>query len=158
MSVLLKFYAAALIVMIGLVVTPLIISGILPEYFRRMGKVDMIGWILFQWMATAVADEILFHGLFQTLLLKYWRQKFMLGSFEFPVVILFTSVAFAAGRTNVPVYGGYLVEYILALLMGLYGGIVYYRTRSLLTPMLSQAFFYGLPFVIRFAYIALFPR
>ncbi len=158
MSVLLKFYAAALIVMIGLVVMPLILSGTLPEYFRRMGRVDMIGWILFQWMATAVADEILFHGLFQTLLLKYWREKFMIRSFELPVVILFTSAAFAAGRTNVPVYGGHFLEYILAFLIGLYGGMVYYRTRSLLTPMLSQAFFYGLPFVIRFAYVALFLR
>ncbi|MGA7161971.1 MAG: CPBP family intramembrane glutamic endopeptidase [Bacteroidota bacterium] len=157
MSVLLKFYAVALIVMIGLVVMPMIISGSVPEYFRRMGKVNMIGWILFQWMATAVADEILFHGLFQTLLLKYWREKVTIGSFDFPVAILFTSVVFAAGRTNVPVYGGQIVEYILALLMGLYGGIVYYRTRSLLTPMLSQAFFYGLPFVIRFAYAALLP-
>lgn len=156
MSVLLKFYAAALAVMLALVVAPLLMSGKLPEYFTRMGRVDMIVWILYQWMATAVADEILFHGLFQTLLLKYWREKIMIRSFEFPVVILFTSVAFAAGRTNVPVYGGHVVEYILALLMGLYGGIVYYRTRSLLTPMLSQAFFYGLPFVIRFAYKAFF--
>ena len=158
MSVLLKFYAAALVIMLGLVVTPLLMSGKLPDYFSRMGRVDMMVWILYQWMATAVADEILFHGLFQTLLLKYWQEKIMIRSFEFPVVILFTSVAFAAGRTNVPVYGGHAVEYILALLMGLYGGIVYYRTRSLLTPMLSQAFFYGLPFVIRFAYIALFSR
>ena len=58
-------------------------------------------------------------------------------------MILFTSVAFAAGRVHVPVYGGHLVEYLLALLIGLYGGIVYYRTKSLLAPMLSQAFFYG---------------
>ncbi len=158
MSVLLKFYAAALIIMLGLVVAPLLMSGKLPEYFARMGKVDMIVWILYQWMATAVADEILFHGLFQTLLLKYWREKIVIGSYEFPVVILVTSVAFAAGRTNVPVYGGHAVEYLLALLMGLYGGIVYYRTRSLLTPMLSQAFFYGLPFVIRFAYMTLITR
>ena len=158
MAVLLKFYPVALIVMLGLVVTPLLMSGTLPEYFRRMGRVDMVVWMLFQWMATAIADEILFHGLFQTLLLKYWPEKFMVRSFEFPVVILFTSVAFAFGRTNVPVYGGHFVEYILALLMGLYGGMVYYRTRSLLTPMLSQAFFYGLPFVIRFAYVTLFAR
>ena len=43
MSVLLKFYAAALIIMLGLVVMPLLMSGTLPEYFRRMGRVDMIG-------------------------------------------------------------------------------------------------------------------
>jgi membrane protease YdiL (CAAX protease family) len=156
MSVLLKFYAAALVIIFALVVTPLLMSGKLPYYFGHIGKVDMIVWILFQWMATAVADEILFHGLFQTLLLKYWGEKIVIRSYEFPVVIIFTSIAFAAGRTNVPVYGGHAVEYILALLIGLYGGIVYYRTRSLLTPMLSQAFFYGLPFVIRFAYMILF--
>ena len=107
MSILLKFYAAALVIMLGLVVAPLLHSGKLPGYFARMGRVDMLVWILYQWMATAVADEILFHGLFQTLLLKYWREKIMIRSFEFPVVILFTSVAFAAGRTNVPVYGGH---------------------------------------------------
>ncbi len=158
MSILLKFYAVAFITMIGFVVTPLLVSGSLPGYFARMGRIDVIAWILFQWMATAVADEILFHGLFQTLLLKYWREKFVIRSVEIPVVVLFTSVAFAAGRTNVPVYGGYAVEYVLALLMGLYGGLVYYRTRSLVTPMLSQAFFYGLPFVIRFAYVAFMAR
>ncbi len=154
MSILLKFYAVALVIILGLVVLPLLVSGGLPEYFIRMGRVDMAVWILYQWMATAVADEILFHGLFQTLLLKYWQEKIKILSFEIPVVVLITSVAFAAGRTNVPVYGGHFIEYILALVMGLYGGIVYYRTKSLLTPMLSQAFFYGLPFVIRFVYLA----
>jgi membrane protease YdiL (CAAX protease family) len=158
MAILLKFYAVALVIIVGLVVLPLVLSGTISDYYFRLSKTDMIVWILFQWMATAVADEILFHGLFQTLLLKYWREKFVIGSTEFPVVILFTSAVFAACRTNVPIYGGHAVEYVLASLMGLYGGIVFYRTRSLLTPMLSQAFFYGLPFVIRFDYITLFLR
>lgn len=158
MSILLKFYAVALVIILGLVVVPLLASGEMPGYFFRMSRVDMVVWILYQWMATAVADEILFHGLFQTLLLKYWHEKIRVRSYEFPVVILFTSVAFAAGRVHVSVYGGYLVEYLLALLIGLYGGIVYYRTKSLLAPMLSQAFFYGLPFVVRFAFMALHSR
>jgi membrane protease YdiL (CAAX protease family) len=158
MSILLKFYAAALVVMIGFVVIPLFMSGIQPASLAKVGRVDIAVWILYQWMATAVADEILFHGLFQTLLMKYWQEKIKIRSYEFPVVILFTTVAFAAGRTNVPVYGGHVVEYLLSLLIGLYGGIVYYRTKSLLTPMLSQAFFYGLPFVIRFAYTAISAR
>jgi len=158
MSILLKFYAAAAVIIVGLVVLPLVLSGTISDYYLRLGKTDMIVWILFQWMATAVADEILFHGLFQTLLLKYWRERVVIGTAEFPVVIFFTTAAFAACRTNVPVYGGHVIEYVLASLMGLYGGIVFYRTRSLLTPMLSQAFFYGLPFVIRFAYVAFFMR
>ena len=158
MSILLKFYAVALVVVFGLVVLPLILWGTIPDYYLRLGKADMIVWILFQWMATAVADEILFHGLFQTLLLKYWREKIVIGSMEIPVVLFFTTAVFAACRTNVPVYGGHVIEYLLASLIGLYGGIVFYRTRSLLTPMLSQAFFYGLPFVIRFCYVIFFRR
>jgi len=158
MSILLRFYAAAVVIMIGFVVMPLFTTGTQPAYLAKAGRVDMAVWILYQWMATAVADEILFHGLFQTLLLKYWKKKIRIRSYEFPAVILFTAVAFAAGRTNVPVYGGHVVEYLLALVMGLYGGIVYYRTKSLLTPMLSQAFFYGLPFVIRFATTAILAR
>ncbi len=122
MSILLKFYAVAIVVMLVLVVRPLVASGEMPGYISGLGKADMMVWILYQWMATAVADEILFHGLFQTLLLKYWRERVKIFSYEFPVVILFTSIAFAAGRTNVPVYGGHLVEYVLALLMGLYRG------------------------------------
>lgn len=158
MSVLLKFYAVALIVMIGLVIVPLLGSGTLPVYFARISRADMVAWILYQWMAAAVGNEIFFHGLFQTLLLKYWREKFVVKSFELPLVVLLTSVAFAAGRSNVSIYGNHGTEYLLAFLIGLYGGIVYYRTRSLLTPMLSQAFFYGFPFVIRFAYLALTSR
>ncbi len=65
-----------------------------------------------------------------------------------------TTVLFAAGRMNVPVYGNQFIEYLLALAIGAYSGLVYFRTRSLLTPMLSQAFFYGLPFVVRFVYLA----
>ena len=139
MSILLKFYAAATAVVAVVVVAPMVFSGIMPEYLLHVSRVDMIAWILFQWMATAVADNILFFGF---------------KSFEVPVAILMTTVLFAAGRTNVPVYGGHFLEYLLALAVGAYCGLVYFRTRSLLTPMLSQAFFYGTPFVVRFVYMA----
>jgi membrane protease YdiL (CAAX protease family) len=155
MAILLKFYAAGMVLIVGLIVLPLLLSGTLPPYFTQMSRTDMVVWILFQWMAAAIGDEIFFHGLCQTLLLKYWRGKFVVKSFEVPFVVLLTSVAFAIGRSNVLVYGNHWLEYLLALLIGLYGGLVYYRTRSLLTPMLSQAFFYGFPFVVRFIYLAM---
>lgn len=158
MSILLKFYAAAILVIAALVLLPLLRDGSIPQYLDGVSALELIAWILFEWMAVAVADEILYRGLFQTILLKYWREKLVFRSFEFPVVILLTGVGFAAGRTNVPVYGSYPLEYTLAALIGLYCGFVYYRTRSLLTPMLSQAFFYGLPFVLRFGYLVLSGR
>ncbi|HTR80897.1 MAG TPA: CPBP family intramembrane glutamic endopeptidase [Bacteroidota bacterium] len=158
MAILVRFYGVALVIIVALVGIPLFETGNLPVYLKHLSRADMVGWIVFQWMVAAVADEILFHGLFQTLLAKYWPEKIVFRSFEIPIVVLFTTAAFAAGRTNVPVYGGDVLEYAFALAIGLYGGLVYYRTRSLLTPMLSQAFFYGLPFVVRFAYLTLVAR
>jgi membrane protease YdiL (CAAX protease family) len=154
MSILLKFYMVASAIVAVVVVAPMVFSGMMPEYLVNASRVDMIAWILFQWMAAAVADNILYFGLFQTLLLKYWQEKISVKPFEVPVAILMTTVLFAAGRTNVPVYGNHLIEYLFALAIGAYSGLVYFRTRSLLTPMLSQAFFYGLPFVVRFVYLA----
>ena len=158
MSILLNFYAAGLVLIVGLIVLPLLLSRTLPPYFTDMSRTDMVVWILFQWMAAAVGDEIFFHGLCQTLLLKYWKGKIVVKTFELPVVVIVMGAAFALGRSNVLVYGNHWLEYLLALLIGLYGGIVYYRTRSLLTPMLSQAFFYGFPFVVRFIYLAVASR
>jgi membrane protease YdiL (CAAX protease family) len=154
MSILLKFYVAASILVAVVIVVPMVFTGTMPEYLAHTSRVDKIAWILFQWMAAAVADNILYFGLFQTLLLKYWPEKISAKPFEVPVAILMTTVLFAVGRTNVPIYGGHLLEYLLALAIGAYSGLVYFRTRSLLTPMLSQAFFYGLPFVARFVYLA----
>lgn len=154
MSILLKFYVVASVIVAVVIVVPMVISGTIPEYLADTSRVDVLAWILFQWMAAAVADNILYFGLFQTLLLKYWQEKISVKPFEVPVAILITTVLFAAGRTNVPIYGNHLLEYLLALAIGAYSGLVYFRTRSLLTPMLSQAFFYGLPFVVRFVYLA----
>lgn len=154
MSILLKFYMVACVFVGVVIVMPMVSSGTMPEYLAHTSRVDMLGWILFQWMAAAVADNILYFGLFQTLLLKYWQRKVSVKPFEVPVAILMTTVLFAAGRTNVPIYGNHLFEYFLAVAIGAYSGLVYFRTRSLLTPMLSQAFFFGLPFVVRFVYLA----
>jgi membrane protease YdiL (CAAX protease family) len=154
MSILLKFYMVASIFVAVVIVAPMAFSGTMPEYLAHPSRADMLAWILFQWMAAAVADNILYFGLFQTILLKYWQGKISIKPFEVPVAILMTTVLFAAGRTNVSIYGNHLIEFLLALAIGAYSGLVYFRTRSLLTPMLSQAFFYGLPFVARFIYLA----
>ncbi len=154
MAILLKFYGVAVGIVILGVVLPLTFSQEIPEYLRGLSRIDMAGWIIFEWMAAAVADEIFFHGLLQTVLLKFWRKEFVIGQYKIPAVVIVAAIAFAAGRSNVAVYGNNVVDFILALGIGVYGGLVYHRTRSLLTPMLSQAFFYGLPFVIRFVFLS----
>lgn len=154
MAILLKFYAVAIGVALIGVVLPLAFSGTIPGYLQPVGRIDMAGWMLYEWMAAAVANEIFFHGLLQTVLLKFWKQEIAVGPYRIPVVVIVAAIGFAAGRANVAIYGNNVVDFVLALGIGVYGGLVYHRTRSLLTPMLSQAFFYGLPFVIRFIYLS----
>jgi membrane protease YdiL (CAAX protease family) len=152
MKILVRFYAIAFIFIIVSFAISFFPGGKPPLYFKTLNLANFVGWMVFEWLATAVADEIFFHGLFQTVLLKYWKDEFVLWKLKIPVAVLFSTIIFASGRTNVPLFGGSDLEYILALLIGLYTGLVYYKTRSLLTPMLSQAFFYGMPFAVRYAY------
>lgn len=153
MYVLWRFYLVALIIVGVFVVVPLVQGEKIPAYLAGANVSTMVGWIVFEWLATAVADEIFFHGFCQTLLTKYWKNAIVINLWrriEIPFSVLVTTVLFAVGRTNVGVFGNSGVEYFFAVALGFYTGMVYYRTRSLLTPMLSQAFFYGMPFLVRY--------
>jgi membrane protease YdiL (CAAX protease family) len=152
LGILLRFYCLASIFIFAAVVVPLLQGNYLPLSIRHSNSQTMLLWILFQWMATPVADEIFFHGVIQTVMLKYWPEELAIGSLKIPVAIVFSTIAFTFGRVNVPMYGSETMEYLLAMVIGFFGGWVYYKTRSLLTPMLAQAFFYGMPFAIRFAF------
>jgi membrane protease YdiL (CAAX protease family) len=156
MYVLWRFYLAALIIIAVVVVVPLFQGEKIPAYLAGANFSTMIGWIVFEWLATAVADEIFFHGFCQTLLTKYWRNAIVINvtrRIEIPFSVIASTVLFTVGRSNTFVYGGSGVEYFFAALIGFYTGMVYYRTRSLLTPMLSLAFFYGMPFLVRYVWM-----
>jgi membrane protease YdiL (CAAX protease family) len=97
------------------------------------------------WLSSPVADQILFFGLFQTMLLRYWTDTVTVFSEKLPSVILLTAMVFALGRTGLPHYTTQGMEFAAGYAVGLFSGIVYYKTRSLLAPMLAQAFFFGMP-------------
>ncbi|MDE3057747.1 MAG: CPBP family intramembrane metalloprotease [Bacteroidota bacterium] len=153
MYVLWRFYFAALIVIGVVIAVPLVHAELMPSYLLGANAATMVGWIVFEWLATAVADEIFFHGFCQTLIAKYWKNILSVGTIEIPFSVIASTALFTVGRSNVPVYGNPAVEYLFAALLGFYTGMVYYKTRSLLAPMLSQAFFYGMPFVVRYLWM-----
>ncbi len=149
MYVLWRFYLAALIVVGVVIVVPLAQGEKMPSYLAGANVFTMIGWVVFEWLATAVADEIFFHGFCQTLLAKYWKNVITIDKIEIPFSVIASTALFTVGRSNAPMYGSSGIEYVFAVLLGFYTGMVYHKTRSLFTPMLSQAFFYGMPFVVR---------
>jgi len=108
--------------------------------------------MVIRWLSSPVADQILFFGLFQTVLAKYWTAEAPVGALRLPGVAFITALIFALGRVELAQYATPLAGYAAGYGIGLFSGIVYHRTRSLLTPMLAQAFFFGLPDALHFAF------
>jgi hypothetical protein len=141
LAILLGFYAAAIVVLAVLASSSLLLAHNY-EFYRIS---DRLLVMTIQWLSSPVADQILFFGLFQTVLAKFWTAHTPVGSMEIPSVIFITALAFALGRSGLPHYTTTLTEYGAGFGIGIFSGYMYHRTRSLLTPMLAQAFFFGMP-------------
>jgi membrane protease YdiL (CAAX protease family) len=151
LAILLGFYAAAICVLAAMASYSLL----LPHNFQYYHLPDKLLVMVIHWLSSPVADQILFFGLFQTMLAKFWNAQTPAGSVEIPTVIFITALMFALGRLGLPHYTSMTVEYIAGFGVGIFSGFMYYKTRSLLTPMLAQAFFFGLPDAVQFIFTSL---
>ncbi len=120
------------------------------RYAAAAPREDKLMLMLIQWMSSPVADQILFFGLAQTFLVKFIRWNSKLHFLQFIVPILISTTLFAALRTTLPMAVDSIINTIAVITAGAYSSFVYSKTRSLLAPMLFQAFFFGLPFFIAF--------
>lgn len=106
---------------------------------------DALFKILIQWMSSPVANQILFFGFAQTLMLKTLRPGNK--AVTVPLIILLSSLLYTFLATGLP-SGGDGNAMIPSFILALYCGIVYWKTGSLITPMLGQAFFFGFPLFV----------
>ena len=118
-----------------------------------IGTTETFIAFLTYWMSSPVANQILFFSFGQTILMKQWGDSFSVRGF--PVAIFFSATLFALGATSSHFHFG---EYsiIPTFLLGLYSGIVYWKTNSLITPMLGHAFYFGFPLFIHILRINFF--
>lgn len=119
----------------------------IPKELFPLGTRNSVGAMLVYWMTAPVANTIVFFGFGQTLMMKYFEPsgKPMLG-IPYSVVIialLFTGFSSAA---NFPDVG--MMSVVFTMLVGIFNGYVYWKTESLIAPMLGQAFFFGFPLFI----------
>jgi len=123
------------------------------EMNTPVGRKETFIALLTYWMSSPVANQILFFGFGQTVLIKQWGDSFSIG--RIPVVIFFSAILFAFGATSSQFYIG---EYSMftTFFLGLYCGIVYWKTNSLITPMLAHAFYFGFPLFIHILRVNLF--
>jgi hypothetical protein len=141
----------------GVVIVATLIFGetILPFSVSSIpiGTKESVIALLTYWMSSPVANQILFFSFGQTVLMKQWGDSFSVGGI--PVVIFFSATLFAFGATSSQFH---LREYSIVptFLLGIYSGVVYWKTKSLITPMLGHAFYFGFPLFIHILRINLF--
>ena len=125
LTILLGFYAGAVIVISAMASVSLFVS----HGFQTGHVPDKLLVMTIHWLSSPVADQLLFFGLFQTSLAKYWTARTPAGPFELPSVIFITAVAFTLGRLGLPHYTSAMAEYAAGFGVGIFSGYMYHRTR-----------------------------
>lgn len=117
------------------------------------GDKETIITMLVFWMSSPVANQILFFGFGQTILMKQWGDSLKIVGI--PIVVIFSALIFTYAVTSSRFYAG---EYsiIFTFVLGLFCGLVYWKTNSLITPMLGHAFYFGFPLFIHILRFTIF--
>ncbi len=117
------------------------------------GKNHTIIALLVYWMSSPVANQILFFSFAQSVLMKQWGDSPSIAGI--PVVVLFSALLFTLGATTSQFSIG-LWSPLFTFALGIFCGTVYWKTNSLITPMLGQAFYFGFPLFIHIIRTAIF--
>lgn len=108
---------------------PVTLSGIIPA-------------MLVYWMSSPVANQIVFLGFGQTMLLKEIKYDVKIGIIPVPVIV--TALLFTVGATD-SAYSTPVLSVLSTFSVGLFCSLAYWKTGSLIAPMLGHAFVFGFP-------------
>jgi uncharacterized protein len=123
-----------------------------PQIDHPMTVTHIAGRLLFGFLFVGLSEEILFRGLFQTYLSRFWRGVQRWGDVEMPVAGILAALIFTVAHINftiVPFHITHLSipQLLMALVLGLFYAFAYHRTGSLLAPILTHNLSDGLLWV-----------
>jgi membrane protease YdiL (CAAX protease family) len=109
--------------------------------------------LVFHYLLSGSGEEPLFRGLIMVILLKSWTGEVKLGKVRMPVAGLWATLLFMLAHVNytlVPLRITHfsLFQQMLALGYGLFYAALFYRTGSLLGPILAHGLSNGIPFTL----------
>jgi uncharacterized protein len=115
----------------------------IPEVDHPLTVTHIAGRLLFGFLFVGLSEEILFRGLIQTYLSRFWRGVRRWGSIEMPVAGILAAGIFTLVHINfsiVPlqITHLYIPQLIMALVLGLFYAFAYHRTGSLLAPIVTH--------------------
>lgn len=122
----------------GHVLTPLL-QGTPPERFSDgMRPIDLLGLLLFSWVVVGLSEEIVFRGFFQTALARFWHGTVTVLGVQVPVAGLWAAFVFTIAHISFRTMSADPRQLILAFVLGVYYAVAYYRTDSLLAPVVAH--------------------
>jgi uncharacterized protein len=117
-----------------------------PTFDYPLTRANVIGWLSFEGLFVGVSEEILFRGLMQTYLARTWRGVVHIKRLAVPTAGIVTTILFCLAHINLLHPHPSWAQQVWAFGLGIYYSTVYYRTKSLLNPILAHNFSDGIIF------------
>lgn len=103
---------------------------------------NILGWFSFQALMSGTSEEIFFRGLLQTYLSKSWEGSVKVIKLNIPTAAIITALIFTFAHMEInftPFAINYnILQVIMAFVLGIFYGIAYDRTKSLLAPIVTH--------------------
>ena len=110
---------------------------------------NVVGSLGFQYLLSGSGEEPLFRGFVMTVLLVSWKRELRVGKIVMPVAGLWATLLFMLAHVNYTLSPFRITHFSLpqqlfCLGFGLFDAAAFYRTRSLLCPVLAHGFSNGI--------------
>jgi CAAX protease family protein len=140
-------------------VLPHLVSGTVPQFDHPLTATNIGGHLGFQFFLSGSCEEPLFRGFMITFLAQSWTGRFRVGRATISSAALWATFFFMAGHAQIGLhpfsFHVSLPQQIWSLGLGLYYAVVFERTKSLLSPILSHGYSNGVIFVVLYAWALL---
>ncbi len=140
-------------------VLPYLLSGDSPRFDQPLTARNIGGHLGFQFLLSGSCEEPLFRGFVVTFLAQSWIGRFRVGRATISSATLWATFFFMAGHAQISLHPfAFSVSWpqqAWALGLGLYYGVVFEKTKSLLAPILSHGYSNGVIFVVLYSWALL---
>ena len=134
-------------------VLPHIISGKPPFFKHPLNTRNIASRLSYMYLLTGTGEETLFRGFAIVVLSQSWKRVFHIWWIEISSAVLIATILFMFAHIKFTVFPFEItfiswMQQFWALGLGLYYGIVFQRTKSLLCPVLSHGYSNGIIFTL----------
>jgi len=159
------FGAFALYCTLGMIlcgIVPMLWSHRLPQLGFTLNARNVVGTLSFYYLLSGTGEEPLFRGLVMLILLRAWPGEVRLGKVVMPVAGLWATLLFMLAHVNFALAPFRITQFsipqqLFCLGFGLFYAAAFYRTRSLLCPVLAHGFSNGIIWTLIYLALALSP-